>query len=89
MSERAINKILYLLEKVKLIASTNYSRVDYYYGVGPISRRVKFGTSKAGAVKDTSALKMAFRQSYVLATDEPSKKRRYAQQVIQKSGNKK
>ncbi|MDO8072833.1 retron St85 family effector protein [Janthinobacterium sp. SUN176] len=89
MSERAINKLLYLLEKVKLIASTNYSRVDYYYGVGPISRRIKFGTSKAGAVKDTSALKMAFRQSYVLAADEPSKKRRYAQQVIQKTGNKK
>ncbi|MCU6496904.1 retron St85 family effector protein [Rugamonas sp. A1-17] len=89
LPERTINKLLYLLEKVKLIASTNYSRVDYYYGIGPTSRRIKFGTSKKGAVKDTSALKMAFRQSYVLATDEPSKKRRYAQQVIQKIGNQK
>ncbi len=84
LSDKLINKLLYFLEKVKLISSTNYSRVDYYYPVGENHRRVKFGTSKSGAVKDTAALKMAFRQSYVLADDEPSKKRRYAQQVIQK-----
>lgn len=84
LSERTINKLLYLLEKSKLIASTNYSRVDYYYGLGAASRRIKFGTSKTGAVKDSSALRMAFRQSYVLADDEPAKKRRYAQQAIQK-----
>jgi hypothetical protein len=84
LSERTLNKLLYLLEKMRLVASTSYSRVDYYYELGTAKRRIKFGTSLAGAVKDTAALRMAFRQSYVLADDESSKKRRYAQQAIQK-----
>lgn len=82
-SQRTLNKLLYLLEKVDLVKFTTYSSVDYYYDVGIFHRRIKFGTSTIGAVKDTPALRMVFRQSYVLATDESAKKRRYVLEVIQ------
>lgn len=49
-SQRAINKLLYLLEKIGLINFTKYSNVDYYYVIGTLHRRIKFGTSNKGAV---------------------------------------
>lgn len=84
-SQRTLNKLLYLLEKIGLIKYTTYSMVDYYYDVGTFQRRIKFGMSIKGVVKDTPALRMLFRQSYILADNhEPSKKRRYALEAITK-----
>lgn len=88
-SQRKLNKLLYLLERIKLIAFTTYSSVDYYYSVGELQRRIKFGTTKAGIVKETPALRMLFRQSYVLSAEESAKKRRYVLESIQKLREKK
>jgi hypothetical protein len=82
-SQRTLNKLLYLLEKVGLIKYTTYSSVDYYYDVGAFQRRIKFGVPNNGVVKDTPAMRMLFRQSYVLAGEESAKKRRYVAEIVQ------
>lgn len=79
LKEKIISRLLYLLEKIGLIKHTTYSNVIYYYDVVGSERRVKFGTTKKGIVRDSPAIKMALRQTYVTnEEDEASKKRRLA-----------
>ncbi|EOV8955762.1 retron St85 family effector protein [Pseudomonas aeruginosa] len=84
VKEKTIGRLLYLLDKIGLIKHTIYSSVNYYYDVADGERRVKFGSTKSGKTRDTPAIKMALRQSYVLQDDESSKKRKLALQQINK-----
>lgn len=73
-----VSRLLYLLEKIGLVAFTTYSNVKYYYDTGDSQRRVRFGTRNDKVVRTTKDMRMLLRQSYVLAEDEQSKKRRLA-----------
>lgn len=85
LKEKIITRLLYLLEKIELIKHTTYSNVTYYYDVTGSERRIRFGTTKNGVVRDTPAIKMALRQTYVTnEEDESSKKRRLALMQINK-----
>lgn len=84
IKEKTISRLLYLLDQIGLVKQTIYSSVSYYYDVSGGERRVKFGTTKGGAIRDTPTIKMKLRQSYVLQDDESSKKRKLALQQIMK-----
>lgn len=79
LKEKTITRLLYLLDKIGLIKNTSYSNVTYYYDAISSERRVRFGATKKGSVRDSPAIKMALRQTYVtVEDDEASKKRRLA-----------
>lgn len=78
VKQSQVSRLLYLLEKVGLVNFTTYSTVKYYYDAGDSQRRVKFGSRTDKGVRTTKDLWMLLRQSYLLAEDEQSKKRRLA-----------
>ncbi|MNG12355.1 hypothetical protein D3C84_959640 [compost metagenome] len=79
VKEKLLVRLLYLLEKIGLIKHTVYSNVAYYYDSADGERRIRFGVTHSGRVKDGPAIKMSLRQSYLLEEkDEASKKRRLA-----------
>lgn len=86
--QNSVSRLLYLLEKLKLISHTTYSSVKYYFDTSNNNRRIKFGTNIKGKTRDTPAITMAFRQTYLTKDDEQSRKRTLALKHIniQKSG---
>jgi hypothetical protein len=81
---KTVSRLLYLLEKVGLITHTTYSNVKYYFDIPGGLRRIKFGSDLKGRTRDTPAITMAFRKTYVLSDDEQSKKRSLALKQINK-----
>lgn len=75
IERKVVTRLLYLLEKIKLVSHVVYSHVTYYYDVSDGNRRIKFGADINRKIKDTPAIKMAFKKSYVLAEDEQARKR--------------
>jgi hypothetical protein len=75
VEERVVSRLLYLLEKIGLIAHTVYSSVTYFYDSPGSVRRIKFGVDTKGKTRDSPALVIAFRSIYILGDDELSKKR--------------
>jgi len=71
----SVSRLLYLLEKIELIDHTTYSNVKYYFDKLGGSRRIKFGIDLKGRTRDTPAIVMAFRKTFILNDDEQSKKR--------------
>ena len=82
INEKTIHRLLFLLEKIKLVKFTTYSNVNYYYTCSDIDRRIKFGRAKDGSKRDESSIKMAIRRAFVLDDNESSKKRRLALKQI-------
>lgn len=83
VDSRTLHRLLYLLDIVGLVTHTTYSSVNYYYDKSKGERRILFGLLKNGEKRDTPAMKVAIRQSFVLAQDESSKKRTNALKQIQ------
>jgi len=81
---KTVTRLLYLLEKIGLIAHVVYSGVTYYFDKPNSVRRIKFGTDTKGKIRDTQALLMAFRSVYIVGSDELSKKRTLALKQINK-----
>lgn len=80
----SVSRLLYLLEKVNLIDHMTYSHVKYYFNKEESARRIKFGTDLKGRTRDTPAIVMAFRKTYVMADDEQSRKRSLVLKQIHK-----
>lgn len=78
IKQSQVSRLLYLLEKIQLVKFTTYSTVKYYYDAGDAQRRVKFGGRNDKVARTTKDMRMLLRQSYLLAEDQQSKKRRLA-----------
>jgi len=72
---KSISRLLYLLEKIGFIAHTTYSNVKYYFDRSGSTRRIKFGADVNGRTRDTLAIGIAFKKTYILSDDEQSRKR--------------
>jgi hypothetical protein len=72
---KTVSRLLYLLEKIGLIAHTVYSNVVYFYDSPGSTRRIKFGTDVKGRTRDSQALTMALRSAYTADSDDSSKRR--------------
>jgi hypothetical protein len=81
---RTVSRLLYLLEKIGLVNHTTYSSVKYYFDMPGSTRRIKFGVDSKSRTRDTPAIVMAFRKTYVLSEDEQSRKRSLALKQIHK-----
>ncbi|MGF7480581.1 retron St85 family effector protein [Providencia sp. SP181] len=86
VNQKLISRLLYLLNKMKLISSISYSRTDYYYVIGHRESKIKFGLSENKKIKDSMSIKIAIRQSYLSLdsknTDETARKRQNALKQI-------
>ena len=82
VNEKELNRYLYLLDKLGMVKHTTYSNVKYFYDVEGGKRRVKFGRTSNGAIKDENSMKLALRKSFVLGSDEASKKRQLVTKQI-------
>ncbi|MCH1879075.1 retron St85 family effector protein [Alcaligenes ammonioxydans] len=71
----AVSRLLYLLQKIELVSCTTYSNVKYYFDKPDSKRRIKFGVDSKGRTRDTPAIIMGFRKTYILKDDEQSRKR--------------
>lgn len=72
---KTVSRLLYLLEKIGLIAHTVYSSVTYYFDMPGSVRRIKFGSDAKGRTRDSQALTMALKSSYTMDREEASKRR--------------
>lgn len=72
---KTVTRLLYLLEKIGLIAHLVYSGVCYYFDTIGSTRRIKFGADAKGKTRDHQAMVMAFKSVYIGVDDELSKKR--------------
>ena len=80
---KTVTRLLYLLEKIGLMAHLVYSGVCYYFDTPRSTRRIKFGADAKGRTRDHQAMIMAFKAVYIGVDDELSKKRTLAlKQVI-------
>ena len=82
INDKKLKKILYLLEKIGLVKYTRYSNVKYYYDTELGIRRIKFGKTKDGKLKDEMTIKLAIKQSYIIGQSEFNKKRKLALKQI-------
>lgn len=70
-----VQRLLFLLEKIGLVSHTVYSSVMYFFDIADGERRIRFGTTKSGKVKDNPTLRLSFKKHFILGDDEQSKKR--------------
>lgn len=85
IQKKELTRLLYLLEKIDLISHITYSNVTYYFGKKNAARRVKFGQSRDGRIRDTSEIKLSFREAFYSSEDEQSRKRILVQRQYLKS----
>lgn len=84
VEQNKVTRLLYLLEKIGLIAHTTYGNVVYYFDVPGSARRVKFGLDLKGRIRDGLSISLAFRSVYIENNDEPSKRRYLAAQHVKR-----
>lgn len=88
VDQKKIVRLLYLLEVMGLISKHKYSITTYYYAAADGDRRVTFGKTKDGKISDQPSMTMSLRQSYILESDEVSRKRFNALKQIQEEQKK-
>lgn len=81
---KTVTRLLYLLEKICLVAHTTYSNVRYYFDIPGGTRRIKFGLDAKGKTRDTMSITLAFKKTYVQSEDEQARKRYLALKHIMK-----
>jgi hypothetical protein len=84
VEQKKVTRLLYLLEKIGLIAHTSYGNVIYYFDLHGSTRRVKFGLDMKGRRRDSQSMILAFRGVYISSDDEQSKRRLLAAQHVKK-----
>ncbi|MEQ4675609.1 retron St85 family effector protein [Providencia vermicola] len=86
IESKVISRLLYLLNRLKLISNKHYSGVSYYYPCDGKKSRVKFGKSSEGKIVEFTDIKVAMRQSFLMAdildSDERARKRRNVLSII-------
>lgn len=60
-----LTRLLYLLEKMKMVAPYEYSGSTYYYVLNEKLSKLKFGRAKDGKIADFPDLKMQIRNSFI------------------------
>lgn len=75
INQSVVNRLLYLLCKLEMIDHKMYSRYKYYYPTNRNRQTIKYGKNINEAAFDEAGFKMKILQSYVLSTDEQSRKR--------------
>ncbi len=73
-SENYIKRFIYLLNRLGLIDSYEYSRTDYYYSLSDV-KKIKFGKDKNNKNIDRTKIVISLRQ-YIVASGESSEKKR-------------
>lgn len=81
LDENTLKRLLYLLQSMSMIGKKKYSNITFYYPLEN-KKRVLFGKDKNGRVKEYKAMRLRAVQSFVLADDESSRKRKLALSAI-------
>ncbi len=75
VDQKTVVRLLYLLGVMKLVYVQEYSSTTFYYTKANEEKRINFGKGKDGTILDQPNIVIRLRQSFVLSTDESSKKR--------------
>lgn len=75
IEQKVVTRLLYLLGVMGLMYVHEYSSTSFYYTKSSDEKRISFGKDKDGRILDQPNIIMRLRQTFILGTDETSKKR--------------